>query len=80
MLTPYDRYMNDPTFRKLVDILLHFMLSQEGSITPTEVREASLIATIKYEERRLRYVPLPDANKEEVIKWLHGEKRDATDT
>lgn len=45
---PQYRYMNDATFRTLVDSLTK--LIREAKITPTELREACLLAQIHYEQ------------------------------
>ena len=47
-----DRYKNDPMFRALVDNLRHQIM--EARYTPTEIREAAMLAQIMYEEMTLR--------------------------
>jgi hypothetical protein len=46
------RYATDPVFRTLVDTLQHCLESL--AVTPSEVREALLLALYKVEERRTR--------------------------
>lgn len=50
MLSLHDRYQHDTVFRQLVDTM--FMFIQAGNTTPTEVREAAMLAQIMYEERK----------------------------
>jgi len=51
-LSPIDRYRADPVFRTLVDALYHQVC--EARYTPTEIREAVMLAQIMYEERHIR--------------------------
>lgn len=51
-LTPEERYQRDPHFRALVDTL---RAAISGAIyTPTEIREAALLAAIIHERETLR--------------------------
>ena len=50
--TPEFRYRTDVKFKQLVDLLTHFVFKAE--FTPSEVREAALLACIHYEHVRLR--------------------------
>ena len=55
MLTIRERYETDAHFRTLVDHLHAAILQAE--FTPTEIRQAAMLAQIMYEERRPgRYV------------------------
>lgn len=57
--TVADRYERDPQFRTVVDMMEH--LISAAQMTPTEVREAAILATIRYEQRRMPspfYIPL----------------------
>ena len=50
MMTPEERYLRDTTFKILVDSLeaqIH-----QANYTPTELREAAILAAIHYEERQ----------------------------
>lgn len=49
-MTPEDRYRHDPTFHSLVDILEAHLHAAE--MTPTEIREAAMLAAIHHEMRR----------------------------
>lgn len=47
-----DRYRRDPAFRTLVDTLYGAIRS--AVYTPTEIREAAMLAQIMYEQERPR--------------------------
>ena len=50
-LSPEDRYRSDPQFKVLVDILEAAV--QRAEYTPTELREAAMLAAIHYESYRV---------------------------
>jgi hypothetical protein len=55
MKTAEGRYKNDVIFRTLVDTFYHYLDMQEQlSITPTEVREAAILATMMWESIHVR--------------------------
>lgn len=47
-----DRYYNDSAFKVLVDQLVY--LIERGQFTPTETREAAMLAQVIYEERNIK--------------------------
>lgn len=52
-----ERYANDPVFHALVEHIYHFLCAsyKDGAqFTPTEVREAVFLATLKYEQTHTR--------------------------
>jgi hypothetical protein len=56
-MTAHDRYKNDPMFARIVDTLYHLLLSDDEhgkQYTATEIREAAMVATEKYEYLHLR--------------------------
>jgi hypothetical protein len=55
-LSPADRYQSDAVFRSLVDAL--YLQMVDGNYTPTEIREAVMLAQILYEERHIRPIIL----------------------
>ena len=58
------RYQNDPVFHTLVDTFYAYM--RDGVFTPTDVREALLVASIRFEDRRNmepRFVPIRETEK-----------------
>lgn len=52
--TPDARYREDAKFRQLVDTMEAHM--HAADFTPTEMREAALLAAINYESRRVRHL------------------------
>ena len=52
MKSPREKYMNDPEYHRLVDMLEHFI--ESARFTPSELREASVLASINYEMRHVR--------------------------
>lgn len=52
MMSVRDRYQNDPKFHALVD-MMHAAIDR-ADFTPTEIREAAMLAQIIYEERHIR--------------------------
>lgn len=81
MRSVYYRYDHDPVFRRLVDLLEHQLEDQDGLIfTPSELREAVLLASMRYESRHVRpvlYDPLNgsirtlDAHEEHELRRRH---------
>ena len=45
------RYFSDPVFRSLVDTILRGM--RDGTFTPTDIRDALLVASIEIENERV---------------------------
>lgn len=52
MKTPAEKYMNDPEYNALVNMLEQFI--ERARFTPSEMREACVMACINYEMRRVR--------------------------
>lgn len=52
MKTPREKYMNDPEYHNLVDFLESMI--ERAQFTPSELREASVLASINYEMRHVR--------------------------
>ena len=48
-----DRYLHDPVFKTLVDFIYRGI--EEKQYTPTEVRDAAMLAAIKYEMNHVRH-------------------------
>ena len=57
MLTVEERYQTDPMFHTLVDIMYNMIV--QAKFTPSELRDAAMLAAIRYEMSRVRsnYVP-----------------------
>lgn len=52
MKTPKEKYMNDPEYHHLVRMLES--LIEQARFTPSELREACILASINYEMRHVR--------------------------
>ena len=52
MKTPKEKYMNDPEYHHLVSTLEGLIV--QARFTPSELREACLLASINYEMRHVR--------------------------
>lgn len=52
MKTPKEKYMNDPEYNHLVNTLED--LINQARFTPSELREACILASINYEMRHIR--------------------------
>ena len=52
MKTPKEKYMNDPEYNYLVQTLES--LIERAYFTPSELREACILASINYEMRHIR--------------------------
>jgi len=52
MKTPKEKYMNDPEYNHLVNTLEQ--LIKQARFTPSELREACILACINYEMRHIR--------------------------
>lgn len=55
MKTMRDRYQHDAAFKALVDMMVAHI--QDCKYTPSEMREAAILASIMYEEHNVRYMP-----------------------
>jgi hypothetical protein len=52
MKSPKEKYMNDPAYNHLVKTIEH--LIETAQFTPSELREACILASINYEMRHIR--------------------------
>lgn len=52
MKTPREKYLNDPEYHQLVRMLEGFI--ESARFTPSELREAAVLACINYEMRHVR--------------------------
>jgi hypothetical protein len=52
MKTPREKYINDPEYHHLVKTLEHMI--ESAYFTPSELREACVLASINYEMRHIR--------------------------
>jgi hypothetical protein len=52
MKTPREKYLNDPEYHQLVTMLESFI--ERAQFTPSELREAAVLASINYEMHHVR--------------------------
>ena len=71
MKTPRDKYYNDSHYHALVDLMIVHI--QNCNYTPSEMREAAILASIIYEEHRIRRFQVPSIPKsvEDSLSILH---------
>ena len=67
MKTPKEKYMNDPEYNHLVTMLEQ--LIERAHFTPSEIREACMLACINYEMRHVREHTI-DPRTEDAIRHL----------
>jgi hypothetical protein len=61
MMSPKDRYRNDPVFRNLVDVMQSLLEDNAcRQYTPTELREAVMLAASMYECRNIQPILIQD--------------------
>ncbi len=71
MVTPEQRYRNDPQYRQLVETMLAFII--RADFTPSELRQAAIYASIKYESMHIRESRLvPETGVIEHLRALEG--------
>jgi len=57
MKTPRDKYYNDNHFRALVDMMVGHI--HQCNYTPSEMREAAILASIIHEQETIRSIIVP---------------------
>lgn len=67
MKSPKDKYMNDPEYHHLVDMLEQ--LIHQARFTPSELREACVLASINYEMKHIRDMQI-DPRTDEALRIL----------
>jgi len=72
MKTPRQKYVQDNHYRTLVDTLRSVV--EQGRFTPSEIREAAILASIMYEEvhigPRLLLSPEMKQKFDDLYKWI----------
>lgn len=73
-MTVRDKYMNDPEYRSLVDMLEQFV--ERARFSPSELREAAVLACINYEMRHIRDMHIDPRTNEAFIvleEFIYGK-------
>ncbi|OEU75921.1 MAG: hypothetical protein BA864_05005 [Desulfuromonadales bacterium C00003093] len=77
METPRTKYYHDPEYHQLVDTMIGCI--HKCHYTPSELREAALLASILYEEQQLPKRVLIPPNVESAIntlsEWTDAEEK-----
>ena len=71
-MTPQERYNRDPQFRTLVDMLTHQII--ECRYSPTELREAAILAVIRHETIHARPTFLLQGKSLTRVDSYHGRE------
>ena len=74
MKTPKEKYLNDPEYNYLVQILES--LIEQARFTPSELREACILASINYEMRHVRNKidPRVEGALEVLDRFIHKKR------
>lgn len=71
MKTPNEKYENDQSYRRLVDTLEALVVQAE--FTPSEIREACMLACIRHERYRRIRLGVISAEAEKAMEVLETE-------
>jgi hypothetical protein len=74
MMTPDQRYHSDAQFRCLVDMLSAYV--ERADFTPSELRIAATLASIKYESRRVRPMFVASPELEDAFATIRKFSKD----
>ena len=69
MKTPMEKYHNDPEYHMLVDTIENFI--RQAQFTPSEIREACILACTRYELHVFKRFELPP-NEAHALDILHN--------
>jgi hypothetical protein len=75
--SPQERYEYDAQFRQLVDTLTSFIVNCQFS--PSELREAAMLAAIRYEMIHARPSYIVSDNAIDRVDSYHGRKSEMND-
>lgn len=76
MMTLRDKYQNDSHFHALVDLMAAQI--EQCNFTPSEMREAAILASIIYEENNLRSYVIVEEEMEGALRTIR-RRLDETD-
>lgn len=78
--TPRERYLGSAAFKALVDVLEAQI--RMANFSPSEIREAAMLACIKHEMETVRYGIVTPKGLEDAIRrykrWVNGEEEEPT--
>lgn len=74
LISPRERYFSDPEFNKLVDMMVNSIHSCH--YTPSELREAAILASIIYQESQPPSLILQDVR---ISNWLNRAVQESKD-
>lgn len=80
MQSPMERYYSDMQYKSVVDTITNML--HTAQFTPSEMREAAILASIRYEEMRVRqyHIPMTEELHQElkrfhrIVDALKGEQ------
>ena len=75
MKTPQEKYENDAQYHTLVDLIYSWI--ENCQYTPSEVREAAMLAAIIHEQNTVRFLPIPMSKGDEAMLDLIQWHKDA---
>jgi len=70
MKTPREKYFHDANFRTLVDLMVSHIT--QCNYTPSEMRQAAILASIKYEEMNMRSPTFLEPKIQESLNTIHN--------
>ncbi len=68
MKTMRERYLNDTHFKVLVDMMVNHI--QQARFTPSEMREAAILASIIYEEHNITQIRIIEPDVENALRVI----------
>jgi len=74
MLTARERYQTDAHFQALVNMMVEHI--KRHNYTPSEMREASILASIIYEEQNIYQFAIIDPTVENALRVIRGKIED----
>lgn len=69
MKTPRDKYLTDNHYKVLVESMVNQI--EQCNYTPSEMREAAILASIMYEERHIRYTTVINEDIDKALRGLY---------
>ena len=69
METLREKYLYDNQFKALVDLMVSYI--HKADFTPSEMRQAAMLASIIYEERNLHKMVFVEKDVEEALEIIH---------